>query len=456
MGTRISLAACILLAGLANGQTGDSLGTEPIADLTRTEFVQPNLGAKLDRILDDYSASGFSGTVIIGWGGLVALHKAYGFADREQEIENEINTAFPIGTLTMQFTAVGILQLVDRGLLELDTPIEEILGPLPGEKGEATVEHLLTHVGGLVADEGSLPSGDRETILRMVREAPIDFRPGTSHRVSRIGYTLLAMIIESVTGSSYEAYIREQIFERSNMETARFLDDPPVDGSPIAVGYQGGRSALGIIGKLPLPRHGIGLVGAHLRNRARDLTPAPTPNYDWSIRGVEGIVATVGDLFRWELALRGDRLLSDASKERLLRPTDRKEAHGWRIEKTKRGTDRYHKGSASYGYATEYLRYNRFLRYVDKDLVVIIAINSDMGWSKPVWKSIEDLTYGEDYSTPFTILAVLIILIVIGSATRRSKHKPLRPRRRRGSLFADREQPTRSSRPYLRRRRWRR
>jgi hypothetical protein len=142
-------------------------------------------------------------------------------------------------------------------------------------------------------------------------------------------------------------------------------------------------------------------------------------------------VTTAGDLFRWELALRGERILSAASKKKLNEDTPEGEAYGWWIERTKRGSDRLRQGGSSGGFESAFVRYGQYLRYVEQELVVIVLVNNDMGWARAIWSSIEDVSYGEDYSPPFAILAGLLTLLIVGSAARLTKRKPRRPRSQR-------------------------
>jgi hypothetical protein len=107
------------------------------------------------------------------------------------------------------------------------------------------------------------------------------------------------------------------------------------------------------------------------------------------------------------------------------------EAYGWRIEKTPRGTDRRRIGGACEGFESGFVRYGQYLRYVEQELVVIVLVNNDMGWSRAVWSSIEEVSYGEDYSLPFAVIAGVLTLLLVGGAASRTKRRPRRPRSRR-------------------------
>ena len=421
---------CALLATTsASGTQAQALPES--TDVFQGEFVQPNLGAKLDRMLTTFSKYGFSGTVTVGWGGLLALHKAYGLADREQEIPCTVRTAFAIGPLTMQFTAAAILDLEARGLLHTEDPISAHLGAFPGEKSRATIHHLLSHSAGLAADENRCLRGDLEECLASIKEAEIDFAPGTDRRQSRAGYILLAAIVEKASGQSFESYLTERLFLPAAMNSTRFEGDPQRASSPLAVGYEGGRSILPLLGRLPVPRHVVSIFRSWIGKRSERLRPVSESPYDWTRRGASGIVTTAADLFRWEVALRGEKILSAAAKRKLNGGMPAIEAYGWQVDKTKQGTDRFRQGGAADGYESAFVRYGQYLRYVQQELTVIVLVNNDMGWARPVWSSIEDVSYGEDYSLPFALLCVLLTLLFVGGATRQTRRKPRGRRRRR-------------------------
>ncbi len=422
---RLSRLACAcVIATLWNAPpaVAQDRGESDSLNLFDSPFAQPNLGEKLDRALEQFGADGYSGVVLVGWGGLIALHKAYGMANREQEIPNTVNTAFPIGPMSMQFTAAAILKLEMEGRLRTTDTIEQHLGPFPGMKRGATIEDLLTHTAGL-ADDDAVRSADRASFIQAMKDAPIAFPPGSKIRYSPAGYRLLAAIVEKVAGVAFESYLQEKIFLPAGMHLTRFAGEPSPAASPIAIGYVGGRTILPWLGRLPLPRLSVGLIGPLLRRRAEKLTPAPIELYDWTVRGAGGIVTTVGDLFRWDLALRGESVLSTEAKKRLFTRAVDDQAFAWRVETTSRGTDRFRIGGLENGYESDYVRYAQYLRYVNKDLVVILTVNNDMGWGRAVSMMIEDVTYGENYSTPFAVLCVLVLLLVVGGATRRTKRK---------------------------------
>ncbi|MBD3162378.1 MAG: serine hydrolase [Candidatus Eisenbacteria bacterium] len=394
-------------------------------DLTRSEFVEPNLGEKLDGILAKYEESGLSGTIVVGWGGLIVLHKGYGLADRETGRANGAATLFPIGPLTRQFTAAAILRLSGEGRLDLDDPIAEHLGPFPAPKDTVTIRHLLAGTSGLVREPAAVLRGEREAFLRAVREAEIAFPPGTETAPSPVEAILLAAIVETASGTTFESYLRDSLFAPAGLHATGFPGDSIAVESPPATAYRAGGSLLPTLARFPPPRHTLSLFRFLYAGNQDDLEPVPSRSYDWSIRGAGGIVSTAGDLFRWQMALRGEKILNGAEKAAFAGSGDQP-AYGWTVEETRRGTPRLVAGGRGAGIESAVVVYENYLRYVPKDLVIVFAGNNDLGWGRAVWMTLEDVVYGEDYSVPLAVVSILIMLIVIGGASRQRKGRRVR------------------------------
>lgn len=160
--------------------------------------------------------------------------KGYGFADKEEQIPTETNHIFRIASVSKLITAVGIMKLVEDGRLHLDDPVFGPSGILNDSLFSAirdpqvkkiTVEHLLRHQAGFSTIYGDPmfcsvdiarkmnvpPPADLNTVIRFVLSRRLRYLPGTSTAYSNIGYGILSKVIEKVSGSAYEDYIRENI-----------------------------------------------------------------------------------------------------------------------------------------------------------------------------------------------------------------------------------------------------
>ena len=149
------------------------------------------------------------------------LHaKGYGFANLEHEIPAAADTVYRIGSVTKQFTAAAILQLVDQGKLSLDDDLTDFLPDYPVQGHRVTVRHLLNHTSGIQTFTST--RGYRENmpldrshaeVLAWFQDQPFNFAPGEDYRYNNSGYYLLGMVIEKVSGQSYEGYLKEKVFE---------------------------------------------------------------------------------------------------------------------------------------------------------------------------------------------------------------------------------------------------
>ncbi|HZU86730.1 MAG TPA: serine hydrolase domain-containing protein, partial [Anaerolineaceae bacterium] len=186
----------------------------------------------------------FSGAVLIAKNEEILLKKAYGLADRSLNIPNQVDTKFNLGSMNKMFTAIAILQLVEAGKLSLDDPIIKYLPnyPNPEVAAQVTIHHLLTHTSGLgdafTEQFAKNPNQYRSNAdyLPLFVDKPLQSQPGEQFFYSNAGYVVLGLLIEQVSGQSYEDYIQQNILDPSGMSnTAAYEIDAAVPG--LAVGY---------------------------------------------------------------------------------------------------------------------------------------------------------------------------------------------------------------------------
>ena len=234
-------------------------------------------------------SAGFSGVVRIERGGKVLLDRVYAPTGR-RGLSTE--SAFWLASTTKQFTAAAILKLVDQGKLALSDSIYHFFRRLPREARDITVEQLLTHTSGTAPSGAAEGITERDAAVRAIFAAPLRRPPGDSYHYEDEDYTVLAAIVESVAGMPYEAFV-----ERALLIPA-------------------GLTHTGFCGRLA-PNIPIAPAAS-----APDVPPpcrsGSTP-IDWADRGATGLVGTAGDLVKWARALRGGKVLSEASREGLER-----------------------------------------------------------------------------------------------------------------------------------------
>lgn len=167
----------------------------------------------------------FAGNVLVARRGEVRVAKSFGDARREPVQKNEANTRFRIGSMYKMFTAVAVLQLMERGQLRLDAPLITYLPDYPNAElaKKTTLRHLLTHTGGTgdifteAYQQQRLNTREHADYLRLFGARAPEFVPGSREAYSNYGYVLLGAVIERISGQSYHAYVHDNIFKPAGM-----------------------------------------------------------------------------------------------------------------------------------------------------------------------------------------------------------------------------------------------
>ena len=190
---------------------------KPIKIISKKEIKQV-----ADEICQAYhQMNWFDGVILIAKEGKPIFEKAYGLADREQQIPNTIDTKFRIGSLNKSYTDVLILQLIEQGKIKLDQKLADFNLGFPADIAQKiTIQHLLTHTSGF--GDIFIPEyldnirayKDIDDILPLLLNAPLIFEPGTDQSYSNYGYIVLGAILEKVTGSSFEQLLQSNILDK--------------------------------------------------------------------------------------------------------------------------------------------------------------------------------------------------------------------------------------------------
>jgi len=193
------------------------------------------LPEKLDRIAAEaFAKDGPGGTVIVVKDGRTLLRKAYGTADLELGVPAKPEMVFRIASMTKQFTAVAILQLVMEGTVKLDDPLSKFVPGYPGAEA-ITVEQLLTHTSGIrsyndVRGHGSGIRDDKSPmeLVDGIRGEKAIFAPGERAMYSNSGYLFLGIIIEKASGMKYADYMRVKVFTPLGLTHTSVVDESRV------------------------------------------------------------------------------------------------------------------------------------------------------------------------------------------------------------------------------------
>lgn len=328
----------------------------------QSDFIKGKPGQDIDETVMHLSQEGYSGSVLVAKNNKIILQKGYGLADRERNIPNTSDTLFNVASVSKVFTAAAILQLEEKGKLKTGDYISKYLGAFPKEKNEATIHHLLTHTSGLVVKGTSLDYSSREAFIQSVKDTPMAAKPGEQYQYLNAGYSLLAAIVEEASGQTFEEYLRRYIFKPAVMKTTGYVWDARFNNAPVAIGYRG--------------------------KNPKELKPEPRDTDIWASRGPEGLLTTVGDLYKWVKALDSNKILSKAAKKKMFTAyVNDDEGYGWHVSKSERGGLLVNRGGGLPAFESE-LRW-----YVYENVVVIFSINNHIGLRVSVIRGIEQVIW---------------------------------------------------------------
>lgn len=312
---------------------------------------------RMDQYLTAMEALGFSGAIIAEHQGNVVLRKGYGLADRETRRAYTPTTVQTHGSITKQMTGAAVLLLESRGELSVEDAVTEYFDDVPEDKRGITLHHLLTHSAGLPGSIGrdNEPVGAEEYVER-VMAADLQFEPGSNYSYSNVGFALLGVIVERVSGKDYEQFLREELLLPAGLSETGYLL-PDWDRDRLAVGYQDGER--------------WGLV---YKREWRDDGPG------WHLRANGGLHTTVDDMHRWLATVKGDGVLPPRAAERWTTGYvdegggDSKYAYGWAVHDTELGPMIAHNGgNGIYSADFVWLPEEEFFFYVQGNTSVILA-----------------------------------------------------------------------------------
>jgi CubicO group peptidase (beta-lactamase class C family) len=293
----------------------------------------------------------FSGSVLVAVDGVPILSRGYGLANREHGVPCTPQTKYRLGSITKPIAAIAILQLVERGLVDLHTPVEEYVHDLPEQWRGMTLHHILSHQTGMPIDPRredrpiltKLATRPRET-MHQFADTQLEFPPGEGVLYTNGGFMLASVIIEDLTGQRWEDFMRESVFAPAGMRDS-------------------GHDTHAAI----LPHRASGY-----RKRGRSVRHADYYEMDFAIGGGD-LYSTVEDLLRLDGALYNDVLLSAESREAMFTHKAGPFGYGWRLG-DQFGRRISHGGGIN-GFQAQ------FSRFPDERVTVIVLCNNE--WSSP-------------------------------------------------------------------------
>lgn len=345
---------------------------------------------RIDNYLNTGVENGFSGSILVAKKGDIIIHKGYGMANKEDKYPYEKTTVSTIGSVTKQFTATAILKLVELNKLKVEDPLSKFFSEIPNDKKDITLHQLLTHSSGLIdgIGEGDFDDIPMKLFFKTIFSTKLLHEPGTKHAYSNAGYSVLARIIEIVSGQDYEFFLNENLFVPAGMtKTGYFI--PKWNDKSIASGY-----ALNIVS--------VGTLVSRYQK---------TGKVTWNLKGNGGILSTTKDMFKWYKALKTYKILSKPLFEKLTTPyifedesRSSQYGYGWVIYRSKRNTKIIsHNGGNQ-------IFFHDYIWLPEEDVVIILFTNVsskevEIAWpiermifdraykAKPIKKNLYDLSF---------------------------------------------------------------
>jgi CubicO group peptidase (beta-lactamase class C family) len=353
---------------------------------------EDSLAAEFDKVLkEQFPLNATGATALISSHGKIIYKKAVGMANIELNVPMQTNNIFRIGSLTKQFTAIAILQLVEQGKLNLKDEITRFIPGYPLQRETITIEHLLTHTSG-IRDFTSI----KDTLQRFKRDLtpaelisyfqnqPMRFAPGTRYEYSNSNYTLLGFIIEKITGRSYQQYLEANFFQPLGMTSSFYGNDAKIIKSR-AAGYTN--------------------AGKEIENAGSISMTQPY--------AAGSILSTVEDLFKWQEAVQSYKLVKKESLEKAFtryKLTNGKESnygYGWRFGFIQQSPSIGHGGLIS-GFKT------MALYLPDEDVFVVVLSNCDCSTPENVTAKLAAIAIGKPYTDKEITLTASILQTYAG------------------------------------------
>jgi len=331
---------------------------------------------KAPQLMDDYmnaefNIKEFNGSVLVVQKGNTIFQKSFGMADREWSIPNNNQTKYRIGSVTKQFTAACILQLQEKGKLQLEDKLSKYLPDYP--KGDSvTIHMLLNHTSG-IKNYTDIPEFwpkaiqplSHDAMITLFKNKPYDFSPGTQWNYSNSGYYLLGVIVEKVSGKKFTDYLQQEVINKAGLKNTS-MDRLDSVLAFRAKGYAKNRTG-GFNQAMFISMEGPYSAGA--------------------------MFSTPEDLVTWTKALHENKILSPASTTKMITPYMNNYGYGIRIDSVKMHKRVTHNGGIP-GFSSH-------LSYYPVDDVYVVAISNNEMNADRIGAAMAYIAFGMPVSKPY-------------------------------------------------------
>jgi CubicO group peptidase (beta-lactamase class C family) len=337
------------------------------------------LATRVDEYMTRLSALGYTGGVLVVRNGKTVFERSYGMANRAAGIAADTATVYNLGSITKQFTAAAILRLEEMGKLRTTDSVGRFLPNAPADKRGITLHQLLTHTAGFASDYSptDYEPTTRDEYVRRMFVATLKSKPGTTFSYANSGYSLLAAIVEIVSGKDYEIALRDLVLRPAGMLETGYKA-PAWNPKRIAHGYQDGRDWGTIVDRI-----------------AMDGAPY------WALRGNGGLHTTLGDMAKWDAALNDARVFTDSSRRKFMTgyvnegPEGRSQyAYGWAVMRTSRGTRLVTHNGGNGVFVAE------LLRFVDDRVTIFMTSTVSQNTASSAVRVVSAIVFGQPYDLP--------------------------------------------------------
>lgn len=349
----LSIVISLTTACSNNSKTGNSDNSTSSALVNNDTYkLINNYLAKLT------NEKNFSGGLLIVKDGKKIFSKGYGWADKDKKIPFTTSTLASIGSITKAFTATAIMKLVEQNKLSLDDQLKKYFPTIPGDKADITIHQLLTHSSGfhefLKQDGGDYEKINTKEFLKRAFAEKLAFKPGEKAVYTNVGFSILGIIIEQVSGLDYEVYLRKNLFEPNGIKTIGY-HYPVVTNDTIAIGYQNGN-----------------IWGTHQQHFEK----AGGGPY-WNLKANGGLEASLDEMFLWVNSFTNHTILSEPTIQKMFNSHIVEEGmdghyyfgYGCNISKSRRNTKVVDNGGSNGIY------FARIVRLPEEGLVFYMVTN---------------------------------------------------------------------------------
>ena len=331
---------------------------------------------KTPQLMEDYmnaefNVKEFNGSVLVVQKGKTIYQKSFGMADREWSVPNTNQTKYRIGSVTKQFTAASILQLQEKGKLQLDDKLSKYFPDYP--KGDSvTIHMLLNHTSG-IKNYTDIPEFWPKAILPLTHDSmialfknkPYDFSPGTQWNYSNSGYYLLGVIVEKASGKNFTDYVQQEVINKAGLKNTS-MDRLDSVLAFRAKGYAKNRTG-GYSQAMFISMEGPYSAGA--------------------------MFSTPEDLVAWTKALHENKILTTSYTQKMMTPYLGNYGYGLLIDSLKMHKRVWHNGGIP-GFSTH-------LSYYPGDDTYVVAISNNEMNADRVGTAMASIAFGLPVSKPY-------------------------------------------------------